>query len=54
MAQVTGVEQYRRIRLEPDTKAAESLSRRIWGVKKASRSEKNTAGARVYRHEKEE
>ena len=43
---------FKRIRLEPDSKAAESLSRRIWRNRGSARTRvKNTAGARVYRHD---
>jgi hypothetical protein len=38
------------IRLQPDSKAAESLSRRLWKGRSKSQPVKNTAGRRVYQH----
>jgi hypothetical protein len=46
--------EYRIVRLEPDTKSAESLSRRLWKGRPKFRAEKDMAGSRVYRHEREE
>jgi hypothetical protein len=41
---------YRVIRLEPDSKSAENLSRLIWKGRSKSSATKNTAGRRVYQH----
>ena len=41
-------EKFHVIRLQPDTKAAESLSRRLWKGKAKSGDIRRTAGRKVY------
>lgn len=51
---MTDTPKFKRIQLQPDTQAAERLSRILWQKSGgASRGVKNTAGSRVYRHASE-